>query len=345
MLAVVALAPGCQRNKEKKKRPDPAAAELPPQSDSELATPLAKIDNVVITVSEFQDRINRQSPYVRGRYTSRENQREFLTNLIRFEVLAIEAARRGFDKDPDAVRAMKQVMIQKLMAAEFETAGKAETITDAELKAYYEANPNQYNKPEEVRVAAVILTSKARADAVAKQALGELGQTNKGFRDLVKKHSTDQETKIRGGDLRYFSTNNAEIPKPVIEAAFALTRTGAVAGPIDAGDGRFFIIKQTGRRKAVTKAFEKVKLQIRNRLARQKRSKAQREFIGGLKKKSKIEIFDANLKKVRVDQSKSSANQGISGGGHGDDTTIPGMPDEAKGAPKGGVAAPKDGLP
>ena len=310
LIAAALLAAACQRNKDRESPTDPTAASLPPQSQAELDTPLARIDAEVITVGEFQERINRQSPYVRGRYTSRENQREFLTNLIRFEVLAIEAKRRGLDKDPDVVRAMKQVMIQKLMAAEFEDAGRAETITDEELKANYDKNPNQYNKPEEVRVAAIVLNNKARAEKVARQALGESGKTNSGFRALVEKHSIDQESKIRNGDLRYFSRDNKEIPGPVIEAAFELGSTGAVAGPIDAGDGRFFIIRQTGKRKAINKPFESVKLQIRNRLARQKRSEAQREFISNLKKQSKIEVFEENLEKVRIDRSRSSVNSG-----------------------------------
>lgn len=310
--AGIGLALGCQ-HKEKDAPAGQAQPTLPPQTQSELDAPLAKIDSEVITVGEFQARINSQSPYVRGRYTSRENQREFLTNLIRFEVLAIEARRRGLDKDPDAVRAMKQIMIQKLMAAEFESAGRAETITEAEMRAYYDKNPNRYNKPEEVRVSAIVLSNKASAERVAKLALGEVGKTNRGFRQLVEKHSVDQESKLRNGDLRYFSRENREIPAPVIEAAFGLGRTGAVAGPIDAGDGRYFIIRQTGKRKAINKAFESVKQQIRNRLARTKRSEAQRAFISKLKKSTEIEVFDDNLEKVRIDRSRSA----IHGGAHG----------------------------
>ena len=76
---------------------------------------LAKVDDVTITVGEFQERINQQSPYVRARYTSMERKKEFLDNLVRFEVLAKEADRRGLTKDPEVVRTMKQVMIQKLL--------------------------------------------------------------------------------------------------------------------------------------------------------------------------------------------------------------------------------------
>lgn len=110
---------------------------IPAQSNEELATPLAKVDDIVITVAEFQDKINRQSPYVRARYTSLEQKKDFLDNLIRFEVLAKEGFRRGFDKDPEVVQTMKQVMIQKLMKDEFETKISPDSITDAEMEAFY----------------------------------------------------------------------------------------------------------------------------------------------------------------------------------------------------------------
>src|SRR5688500_13256567 len=59
----------------------PAAA--PPQDPKELAEPLATIDGYTITIGEFQERINKQSPYVRARYTSLEQKKDFLDNLVR----------------------------------------------------------------------------------------------------------------------------------------------------------------------------------------------------------------------------------------------------------------------
>src|SRR5204863_2813647 len=120
------------------------------QKPEELAETLAKIDDVVITVGEFQDRINKQSPYVRARYTSLERKKEFLDNLVRFEVLAKEAQKRGLSKDPEVVRTMKQVMIQKLLSSEFDKM-KVDDIPDADCKSYYDAHPEEFNKPEEVR--------------------------------------------------------------------------------------------------------------------------------------------------------------------------------------------------
>ena len=324
LVAVALVVLGCQKKDSARDdlegAPGQRAPNAPPQSTEELSTPLAKIDDITITLGEFQERINRQSPYIRARYTSLEQKKEFLDSLVRFEVLAKEAFRRGLDKDPEVIRTMKQVMIQKLMRDEFDAKVTAESVPDAELKAYYDANLSEYVKPEEIRVSAIIVKNKAQAERIAIEARGDAGRTNKGFRDLVMKYSTDEDTKLRGGDLRYFDATNQELPAPVVKAAFSLVNTGDVSTAINAGNGTYYILKQTGRRKAMTKSFEDAKPQIRNKLFRDSRVKAQKDFVEGLKAKAKIEINEANLAKVRIDTSNATDD------GHGHDLVAPPLP-------------------
>jgi peptidyl-prolyl cis-trans isomerase C len=324
-LVVVALLASCQKKDEptENQAPGQKAPTAPPQSAEELKTPLAKIDDVTITLGEFQERINRQSPYIRARYTSLEQKKEFLDSLVRFEVLAKEAYRKGLDKDPEVVRTMKQVMIQKLMRDEFDAKVTADSVPDADMKAYYDANLAEYVKPEEVRASAIILKNKAQADRVAIEARGDAGKTNKGFRDLVMKYTSDEDTKLRGGDLRYFDASTKEVPANVVKAAFALVNTGDVSTAVDAGNGTFYVLKQTGRRKAMTKSFDDAKPQIRNKLFRESRVKAQKDYVDGLKAKAKIEINEANLAKVRIDTSAAVDD------GHGHESMPPPMPGSA----------------
>ena len=310
---------GCQQHDDKSKgKPTPSAAAGggatarpggKTQTSEELASPLAKVGDVTITVAEFQEQLNRQSPYIRARYTSLEQKREFLDSLVRFEILAAEAQRRGLDKDPEVVRTMKSVMVQKLMRDQFDAAVPPDAIADAEMKTYYDANIKEYVKPEEVRASAIVMKSKAQADKVAAEAQGEAGKTNKGFRDLVAKYSTDDKTKGRGGDLRYFPKNPAEDtvempPKAVVDAAFALPQTGAVSGAIDAGDGTYWVIKETGHRRAMTRTYEDVEQSIRTKLHRDKRQAAQDDFVQRLRQQATIEVLDDNLEKVRVQATK-----------------------------------------
>src|SRR5688572_27533822 len=58
-------------------------AGLPGQSEADLAQAVAVIDGQTITVAELQDRINKQSPYVRARYQSMEQKKEFLDTIVR----------------------------------------------------------------------------------------------------------------------------------------------------------------------------------------------------------------------------------------------------------------------
>ena len=324
LLIAVALVSACQKKPdEARSQPGKAAGgtSTPPQSAEELKQPLAKIDNVTITLGDFQERINRQSPYIRARYTSLEQKKEFLDSLVRFEVLAKEAYRRGLDKDPEVVRTMKQVMIQKLIRDEFDVKVTAEgAVSDTEMKAYYDANVGEYVKPEEVRVSAIIVKNKAQADRVAIEARGDAGKTNKGFRDLVMKYSADEETKLRGGDLRYMDATTKDVPANVVKAAFTLFNTGDVSTAVDAGNGTFYVLKQTGRRKSVTKTFDDAKPQIRNKLFRDKRLQAQKDFVDGLRAKSKIEINEANLARVRIDTSQNVDD------GHGQAVAPPTVP-------------------
>jgi peptidyl-prolyl cis-trans isomerase C len=276
---------------------DVKGARASQQRPEDLAEVLAKVDDVTITVGEFQDRINQQSPYVRARYTSMERKKEFLDNLVRFEVLAKEAQRRGLDKDPEVVRTMKQVMIQKLLKDQFDKQ-RMEDITDDECKKFYDSHPDQYNKPEEVRVSSILVKDMATAKKVMNDPRIK-GVDNQQFRNLVAEYSQDLATKDRGGDLRYFDAKTKDVPKPIVDAAFALQNIGDVSPPVRTEQG-VVILKLTGRRKALVRTFDEVKQQIRNQIYRDKRQEAMESFVKNLRDKANVKIDESKLAKVVI---------------------------------------------
>ncbi len=312
----------------------PSSQAAPGQRPEELGEALAKIDETVITVGEFQNRINQQSPYVRARYTSIERKKEFLDNLVRFEVLAKEARGRGLEKDPEVLLTMKQLMIQKLMKEEFESRVKLEDISDAMCQAYFNAHPEEYNKPEEVRVAHLLVKDEKSAKKVLADPRVK-GQEGENFRKLVAEYSQDLATKERGGDLRYFDAASKEIPAEIVKAAFALQNIGDVSAPVRSSAG-LHILKLTGRHKALNRSWEEVKLQIRNKLYRDRRQTGMEEFVKGLRSKAKIEVHEDRLAKVRIEGTGPEAYRGP-----GVPPPAPGMfHPGAPGAPQAGPAMP-----
>jgi peptidyl-prolyl cis-trans isomerase C len=266
---------------------------------------VAEIDDIKITIEDFADRINKQSPYIRSRYTSLERKKEFLDNLVRFEVMAKEAEKKGYDKDPEVVRSMKQVMIQKLMKEEFDNRLKLEDIKDDECKTFYDQHPEEYNKPEEVRASAIFTKdAKKAADIhkkVSEKAKKDVVDSN-AFGDLAKDLTEDEKAKPSRGDLRYFDAKTTQYPKEVVEAAFALKEVGNFSKPVKAGEG-YYVLSLTGRRKALTRSFDEVKRQIQNRLYRDKRTKAMEDYVAELKRKANVKVNEDNLNKVQVDTS------------------------------------------
>jgi peptidyl-prolyl cis-trans isomerase C len=310
------------------------------QDNSELGQVVAKVDDNVITVGDVQERINKQSPFIRSRYTTLEKKKEYLDNLIRFEVMAAEAQKRGYDKDPEVIRVMKQQMISKFLQKDFESKLKVEDVPDADVEKYYAAHPEEFNRKDEVRVSQILVKDKGKADKVAAEVKAlPKGATadQKPFRDLVTKYSEDEDSKQRSGDLTFFDKDSVAYPKPLVEAAFKLAEVGDVAGPIKSDRG-FLIIKLTQKKPGFTRPLAEVKRQIQQRLFRDLRTKSMDAFIADLRKKSKIEIYEDKLGKVLIES-------GMSGEGAGAGGPMAGMPPgmHSGGMPPGGM--PPGGMP
>ncbi len=334
-VALVALAlPAC-----KKKQKGRGGEAVDP------AQVVAKVDDATITVGDVQERINKQSPFVRARYTTNDKKKEFLDSLIRFEVMANEAEKRGYDKDPEVVRVMKQQMISKFLQKDFESKLKVEDVPDAQVEKYYKEHPAEFNQKDEVRVGEIVTKEKGKADkayAEAKalpKAAAAVGD-QKGFKDVVTKYSEDEEGKTRAGDLGFMDKESTRQPKPVVEAAFKLAEVGDVAAPIKTDKG-WVVIRLTQKRPGFNRPLTEVKRQIQQRLFRDMRTKAMDDFVADLKKKSTIEIKDENLSKVVIDTGTQGGPPGLAG------SPPPGMssPMGAPGAVPGTPGAPPPGTP
>jgi parvulin-like peptidyl-prolyl isomerase len=227
--------------------------------------------------------------------------------------MASEAQKRGYDKDPEVQRVMKQQMISKFLQKDFESTIKVEDVPDADVEKYYKDHPEEFNKKDEVRVSEILVKDKPKADkayAEAKALLKTAGADQKGFRDLVTKYSEDEESKARGGDLTFFDKDSTAYPKPLVEAAFKLAEVGELSPPFKTDKG-WVVIKLTQKRPGFNRPLAEVKRQIQQRLFRDTRTKKLDAFIADLKKNTKIEIHDDNLGKVVIENGMES---GVPGG-------------------------------
>jgi peptidyl-prolyl cis-trans isomerase C len=260
---------------------------------------LARIDGEVITAAQLQGRLDALDPYSRSRFSAPEQKRKFLENMVRFEVLAREAQNRGYDRDPEVQRALKNQMISTLLQKELDDKLKPEDVPNPEVERYYREHPDEYKQPEQVRVSQIFTSDATRAERAAAAARGLKGkpEAEKAFRELVAQLSEDEDSKSRGGDLTFFDRTTAMYPRPLVEAAFALTDVGQVSAPVKTERG-YHVLMLTQRRPGFTRALPEVTRDIRRQLIRDRRAKKMEELVAEMRKRLKVEVYEDRLARV-----------------------------------------------
>lgn len=267
---------------------------------------LARIGDRVISASDLERQIQKQPAAARARYASPELRKQLLDDMIRFEVLAAHAEKRGYDRDPEVQRLLRQFMVNQLVQREFEGQERPEDLPEAELKRYYEAHPLEYSREEEVRVSQIVVADQATAEKVLAKTRTLHPTDLDGFRRLVNLHSEDQASKARGGDMLFFDRRTATQPRTVVDASFAIADVNGLA-PLVRSERGFHILRLTERRPALTQAFGDVKDEIQQRLHQERRTRRMEQWLVALRAQQKVETFEQQLKTVIVPGPTASA--------------------------------------
>jgi peptidyl-prolyl cis-trans isomerase C len=287
ILAAVFLAAGC-----KAKTVSDAKGAVGPQ------TVLAQVDDITITTADMKELLARYSnqPFVLARYSSLEKKKELLDSLIRYDVLAIEARKKGYERDPEVQRVAKDKMV-KLFTQEINDKLKLTDVGDADVEKFYKEHTTEYARPEIVRVSQILVKDRAKAQKVLAAAKAMPKTDLKAFRDLVARESEDADSKQRGGDLTQFDRTTTQQPPAVVNAAFALKDVGDLSDLVSTDKG-FVLLKLTDHRPALSRTIEEAKPEIQRRLLEDMRTKRKKELVDEARKTIRVEIYEDQLAKL-----------------------------------------------
>ncbi len=156
------------------------------------------------------------------------------------------------------------------------------TVTDAESDSFYESHQENFFVPERHHVSHLFLAAPpdtAPEIIERKQvAIGILSVRlahGEDFATLAAQNSEDEATKLRGGDLGYFSANR--MPPDFVETTLKL-HPGEISKPIRTRLG-FHILKLIDVQPARQKMFDEARNDIAIELANQKRATAIQQLI------------------------------------------------------------------
>jgi peptidyl-prolyl cis-trans isomerase C len=204
-------------------------------------------------------------------------------SLTQAKVLSDKAYTEGLHERPDIQEQLRIHERHKLSLAYVqEKALKDLSVSDEDVRLYYQAHKDDYKVPAQVKVRHILLRLPKDADEEL------VKQTRQRMEDILKKvnagedfavsaaaFSEDPVSRNRGGDLGWVVRSKLD---PVFAKAAFNTKKGQIAGPVRSVYG-FHLLKVEDRRPARQQTYDAVAERIRKELMKQIRENKVHDFI------------------------------------------------------------------
>jgi len=184
------------------------------------------------------------------------------------------------------VRLKEQLAIERLFEEEV---FRHISVVEAEVERYYSDHLTDFQEPERVRVVQIVVASRDEA----LQLRDKLRRNPQTFAEVARKSSIAPEGK-NGGDLGYIG-RGAGFPE-VFDACFAMPVN--VVSEVTPSPYGFHIFKVMDRKPAQRRTLEQAKGEIAEKLTREKRTRAQEEYLKALRQRARIQVDEKALAAV-----------------------------------------------
>lgn len=242
---------------------------------TELLAQEAKTRQIPVTTKEVEEFV--------GQFKDRFPSEQVYQNALK---------EQGITEDQLRTDVKKQLGIKKLLDKEVLSKVPAD---EKAARKFYDENPDKFQEPEQVHAAHVLVTVDKGADDKTKAAKRKEAEQvlidakgGKDFAQLAKDHSGDPGSKDKGGDLGFFP--RGEMVEAFEKAAFGLKETNELSGIVETPYG-FHVIKLLEKKPGRKVPFEEVKDDVAGFLKEKKAGEVARNFVDGLRKKAKVQIF------------------------------------------------------
>jgi peptidyl-prolyl cis-trans isomerase C len=264
--------------------PVPAQAQAAPAARAALpAGIVARVNGVTIAQAEL-DAAVRQS----GQADSPALRASLKNQLIARELFRQAAQKQHYDTHADVKAGLEQAKTMLMMQAYLRDSIKPTAVTDADVKAKYDAIVASLGK-NEYKPSAIIVKDEATAQTV-------LDQLKKGsdFAQLAKQYSQGP-TAAQGGALNWvsFKTPITEgqtqgWPQPLAAALVKLPQGAVTKAPIQVGNA-FWILRVDQARATQIPTFDQSREALRKELEQVAMAKATAQVVTDLVKSAHIE--------------------------------------------------------
>ena len=235
---------------------------------------VATVNGVAVPKSRLEFMLQQQA--ARGAPDNEQTRAAIRDELVNRELVAQEAMKAGFAKQPEVQTQIELTRQQIIIDAYIRDYVKKHPISDAEVQKEYERVKVQ-NGDREYKARHILVETEDQA----KNLIAELKKGGK-FEELAAKNTKDTGTKERGGDLDW--NVPTVFDKQFSEAMVRLERGKYTETPVRTRYG-FHVIQLDDVRQVKFPALAEVKQRIQQQLAQNRVE----ELIRGLRAKAKVE--------------------------------------------------------
>ena len=266
------------------------------------ATPALASDPVVaragdkeITASQIQPYLAKVSPAERDALLQNPAalSRAVRTILLQRQLLD-EAKSAEWEKKPETQALLARVRDAAIAESFLEsvTALPPDYPSDAEITALYEARKDSLRLPNQYRLAQIFIAS-SEDKAKAKSEAGALAKQVKSgdFAALAKANSDEPVSAAKGGEVGWLAEDAIQ---PAIRKALSGAGKDAIAGPIELGDG-FYFVKILDLREPRTATLDEVRPQLIAALRQERAALNRQAYLERLQAKAPVTLNEIAL--------------------------------------------------
>ncbi|MCB9547748.1 MAG: peptidyl-prolyl cis-trans isomerase [Myxococcales bacterium] len=232
--------------------------------------------------------------------------RELAGELVEFELLAAEAARRGFAADEQVREEARPALVRRYLAADFERQWSPENLPVELVRESYERNKLFFVRPAIADADHVVLTAggkrpedpalvapaqalmeRFRADVLANPPADATAFLERA--DAYKADATALGLELRAERLGRFPLEGRYDPD-FTRGVFALDAPGDITPVLTSGFG-WHVARLQSKDPALNRSFEEVEAELRARIAPEVRTLKLRELGATLARQSGSELF------------------------------------------------------
>jgi peptidyl-prolyl cis-trans isomerase C len=233
-----------------------------------------------ITEKDLNTIITRYPQEQRGALQSEEKRKQLIDQLISFELMNKFGKEIKLDETQEYKDAIENISKEVITSMAINKILADVTVTDEEVKKYYEENTEAFGQPATVSAKHILVETEEEA----KKAKEEIASGSLSFTDAAMKYSTCPSNQ-QGGSLGEFSKG---MMVPEFEAVAFTAEIGAVSEPVKTQFG-YHLILVDAKNEASVKSFDEVKDSVLNQLLQQNQHTKYDQILKELEAKYGVE--------------------------------------------------------